>query len=400
MGFYVTALRENEEFMGNVGFNDDMIGEPGGEYAAELDDVAQIVKDVNADYADQSSQEELDGQDLADDPVEECAIALAESEYNWNLIWKAVGKKELHEAATGKSSVMTENAVTDFFKKVKDFFVKLFKKITAFFKNWLDNALVVFRTNDSFLKKYGSKLESGKKAFDDSGKSIKGYNFNKNNLERMDAILNSFEKNMLNLETERLKKIMSGVKDNTVTADKFGKKNNEGFRAILCGKSNDTVSESDFRDELKIAYFGSVDKEDLNKENLSVEHITGVLKKSKDYINSTKKKFEKIKKMFNNAIKSCENIERAISNKTYKKGEDSSGQASSMAAASELTTSMKRSRSDLSTAFSVFLKALKTQLSQARKVGNAYIMSLNKNDRQSKIEKLSDSTIFGNIQMI
>ena len=91
--------------------------------------------------------------------VEECAIALAESEYNWNLIWKAVGTRELHEAATGKSAIMTENAVTDFFKKVKDFFVKLFKKITAFFKNWLDNALVVFRTNDSFVKKYASKLE-------------------------------------------------------------------------------------------------------------------------------------------------------------------------------------------------------------------------------------------------
>mgnify|MGYP006990148531 CR=1 FL=1 len=48
----------------------------------------------------------------------------------------------------------------------------------------------------------------------------------------------------------------------------------------------------------------------------------------------------------------------------------------------------------------MYLKYLKAETAQARKVGNAYIMSLNKSDRQSKIDKLSDSTIFDNIQMI
>lgn len=406
MGFYVTALRENEEFMGNVGFNDDMIGEPGGEYAAELDDVAQIVKDINADYADQSSQEELDGQDLADDPVEECAIALAESEYNWNLIWKAVGTRELHEAATGKSAIMTENAVTDFFKKVKDFFVKLFKKITAFFKNWLDNALVVFRTNDSFVKKYASKLEKGKKAFDDSGKSIKGYDFAKaKNSGRygaklyMDAVSNTSKK-----ELEALKEIKAGVKTSDSTAKiEAMTKDSDKIRGYYCGQGfkDSGVSESDYRDTLKVAYFGSEDKEALSGEVLSTKYILDVLKNSKSNISETKKTFEAVKKHFNSAVSICNEIEKVIAGKKYKDNdENANNQAGLMTAASKLTTFMKRSRSDSSTAFSMYLKYLKAETAQARKVGNAYIMSLNKSDRQSKIDKLSDSTVFGNIQMI
>lgn len=403
MGFYMNALREDEEFMGNTGFNDDLIGQSGGEYAAELNDIADIVKDINADYADQSSQEELDGQDLAEDPVEECAMALAESEYNWNLIWKAIGTREVHEAATGKPSVMTEGTVSDFFKKVKEFFVKLFKKITAFFKNWLDNALVVFRTNDSFVKKYGSKLDAGKKAFDDSGKSIKGYNFASGTRNAAMGYIKALDK-CSKEDLERLKSIRNNVKssDDTSAIEKANKKSNDKIRALFCGQSHkgETVSESDYRDALKTAYFGSVDKEELSGESLSTSYILKTLKNSKTDISNAKKTFESVKKFFNNAVSICNDIEKAVGNKKYKEGQDSSGQAGMMTAASNLATSMKRSRSDASTAFSMYLKSLKAEVAQARKVGNAYIMSMNKSTRKDKIEKLSDSTFLAGIQMI
>lgn len=409
MGFYIQALREDEEFMGNVGFNDDLIGQAGGEYAAELDDIAQVIKDVNVDYAEQSSQEELDGQDIAEDPVEECAMALYESEYNWNLIWKAMATKEIHEAATGKQSVMTENAVTDFFKKVKEFFVKLFKKIAAFFKNWMDNFLVAFRTNDSFIKKYGSKLSEGKKAFEDLNKSFKGYDFNK--ASKREAAIRYIEG--IKTDSDELNAIKSFKEKakNTITGKILpyytsieGEMNNKAgisidrFRGELCGEKN-TITESDFRDKLREAYFGSIDKEELNSTDgvMQPNNIISVLKKGKKTIEDTKKIFKGVKNFFDSAVRICNDIEKSIVN--IKDG-DTTTQTKVLKAAKNLTESMKDRRTACSTAFSMCLKSMKAEISQARKIGNAYIFSLNKSKRKDKIEKLSDSTFLGGIQMI
>ena len=181
MSFYLQMLREEEEFMGNTGFDDNMIGDPNGKdkYEVDIQDVADVIEDINADYVDQSSQDELDGQDLAEDPVNECMIAIYESEHNWNQIMQAIGTKELLEAFKGREMVMEAVDVKGFFTSVKNFFVKMWKKFTAIVKNWIDNAMAAFRTNKSFMTKYGSKLQAGKEAYekDKTNKAFKGYNF-------------------------------------------------------------------------------------------------------------------------------------------------------------------------------------------------------------------------------
>ena len=102
MGIFVDALREETEFLDNTGFDGGAVANPDDKYEVELNDVAKAVEDINQNYADQSSQEELDGQDLEEDPVSECMIAIYESEHNWNLIMNALAMREVNEAAIGR----------------------------------------------------------------------------------------------------------------------------------------------------------------------------------------------------------------------------------------------------------------------------------------------------------
>ena len=116
MAFYLNMLREEEEMLGNTGFDPDAVATPDDKYAIELKDVAQTVEDLNAARAEESSEEELDGQDLHEDPVAECMIAIYESEHNWNAIMQAIGSREMLEAARGREMVMEAVDVMGFFE--------------------------------------------------------------------------------------------------------------------------------------------------------------------------------------------------------------------------------------------------------------------------------------------
>lgn len=386
MGIFVDALREETEFLDNTGFDGGAVANPDDKYEVELNDVAKAVEDINQNYADQSSQEELDGQDLEEDPVSECMIAIYESEHNWNLIMNALAMREVNEAAIGREMVLESVDIKGFFAKVKEFFVTMWKKITAVVKNWIDNATAALRTNKSFIAKYESKLGEGKTAYeaDPNKKAFKGYNFN---ILEKTAFMGLFDtvKDETNNEVKAANAIITSL--NAGNKDYSGiveKSDNDAVRGKFCGKSHPPVSADGYRKALKEAYFGSEEKKTLSGDAVSVNTITAVLKgdmKMKDI----KKAYSDMKSSINTSLKTLSNLEKAVQN-SYKKGEASAETSAAITAISKNYGIVKEQKSIAHMALTTYMKAAHAQASQARRIANAYIFALNKKTRKGKID--------------
>lgn len=416
MSFYLQMLREEEEFMGNTGFDDNMIGDPNGKdkYEVDIQDVADVIEDINADYVDQSSQDELDGQDLAEDPVNECMIAIYESEHNWNQIMQAIGTKELLEAFKGREMVMEAVDVKGFFTSVKNFFVKMWKKFTAIVKNWIDNAMAAFRTNKSFMTKYGSKLQAGKEAYekDKTNKAFKGYNFkaDKNFGEKVANDIVAEAKKNANSTRDWSGTINSMMNKNyafdTLTQavnSKLMSFNADKLRAqLISGNPEDksATKGEGFRKALKVAYFGSEEKETLKGASLDPKTIGEILNRGNDDVKKIKKVYTEAKKAFDETIKALNTLERSVG-KVDTADKDKSA---AMNAITKMISDEKECKSAITMSSSMLMKALHAQKSQARKVANAYIFALNKSARKDKIEKANkigeSAGFFGSLELL
>lgn len=393
MGIFVDALREETEFLDNTGFDGGAVANPDDKYEVELNDVAKAVEDINQNYADQSSQEELDGQDLKEDPVAECMIAIYESEHNWNQIMNALASREVLESARGREMVLESVDIKGFFAKVKEFFVSLWKKITAVVKNWLENASAVLRTNKSFAAKYGSKLKDGKDAYfaDSSNKAFKGYNF-PSALVRPALVGQMKEMDTGDLNkgiNELIAVLRNGGKITSNSGDDLAVPTGavDKIRGAFCNK--DSVSADNYRDELKNYYFGSKEKVtlDQNSAMLNPDNIKGILSgdmKMKD----VKDAYNSMKKSINATLKALNDLEKAVKS-TYDKGEANENTSSALTVISKMSSAMKESKNVAHMAMTTFMKAAHAQTAQARRIANAYIFALNKKTRKGKIDAAS-----------
>lgn len=408
MGIFVDALREETEFLDNTGFDGGAVANPDDKYEVELNDVAKAVEDINQNYADQSSQEELDGQDLKEDPVAECMIAIYESEHNWNQIMNALASREVLESARGREMVLESVDIKGFFAKVKEFFVSLWKKITAVVKNWLENASAVLRTNKSFAAKYGSKLKEGKDAYfaDSSNKAFKGYNF-PSALVRPALVGQMKEMDSSDLDkyvNEAISALRNGGKVTEDMSDIAPTGVVDSIRGAFCNK--DSVSADNYRDELKNYYFGSKEKVTLeqNSAMLNPDNIKGILSgdmKMKD----VKDAYNSMKKSINNTLKALNDLEKAVKG-SYDKGKADANTASALTTISKWSSAMKEEKNVAHMAMTTFMKAAHAQTAQARRIANAYIFALNKKTRKGKIDAANgkptheSAGFFGSLDLI
>lgn len=394
MSFYLDMLREQDEFMGNTDFDPDVVATPDDKYEVELNDVSKIVDDINADYADQSSQEELDGQDLNCDPVSECMVAIYESEHNWNMIMQAIGSRELLEASRGRDMVMEAVDVKGFIDKAKQFFVRLWKKITAIVKNWIDNAMATFRTNKSFVNKYGSKLGDGKTAYEKAnGKSFKGYKFNTDH--DIATIISAQQKANKDFESglRALIRGEDGVVGSNMSAD--------NFRSALCGKVGGSVSAGDYHEALKNAYFGSTEKVTLDGKWIEAGYLKEVLSRSDKDVKDIKKAYGDMKTSFDKVLKALGELEKKLNSK---KDSYDADHATNMTQVTKWISNEREMKKAGSMSLTMVMKCLRAEKAQARKIANAYIYALNKGvskDKREKAGKLfGESSFFGALEMI
>lgn len=381
MGIFVNALCEEAEFLDNTGFDTGAVADPDDKYAVELQDVAKAVEDINQNYADQSSEEELDGQDLEEDPVSECMIAIYESEHNWNQIMNALAAREVLEAARGREMVMESVDIKGFFTKVKEFFVKMWKKITAVVKQWLGNASAVLRTNKSFASKYKSTLKKGEDAyFANSGyKEFKGYDFGDFDKETI-----KFSVLKDSVDSTNMDSIMNAIRDGNLSSIEGSyngnakRRNPEIVRGSLIG-SSERISADDYRNKLKEKFFGSTEKKTLKKgaKSTSSDYILKVLSDDMK-IGDVKKAYGELKTSINKIIKQLNDAEKKI--KALETQDEATSKAITLV--SKWSTDMKECQSAAHLALTTMMKATHARAAQCRRIGNAYIFALNKKTRK------------------
>ena len=371
--FYTKMLREQDELMGNTGFDPDMVVNSDDKYAIDLKDIAQAVEDINDEYAEESEQEELDGQDLHEDPVAECMIAIYENEHNWNLIMQAIGTHELMESARGREMLMTEAETTSFIDRVKEWFTVHFKKITDAVKKFIEDTMSMSRTCAAFHKKYASKLSEGKAAFDNSKKeALKGYMF------KTDAVKDC---------VEAARNVMGEVhkaKDDDLQA--YTAK--EGSMDALYAKFG-IKGESPAK-EFKAKYRG--EKVTLT---YSPADVAEILKSGPDKIKKVREIYSGIKNLYNAIIKSLNDLKKSV-DKADKKGE-------AMTGLTKYIDHVKKANNVIHIAYSTGMSAMRAEILQAIRVAHAWVGSIEK-PKKEKSEKKSTKTesagFFGALELL
>ena len=303
MGIYYDMLREEDELMGNTGFDQGAVVGPDDEYTVQLNDIAKAVEDLNDERADESEQKELDGQDLESNPVEECAIAIYESEHNWNQIFRVMGEHELHEAARGNEVVMEAADIKAFFAKVKEWFVQKWQSLTGIVKKWLEKARNIFKKDKTFVEKYADKIRKGAPLFEGT---MEGFSFN-GQLDVVKQLQMQTENIVANLDQLKAAQENKGTFESKLTAS--------AVRGQLLGQSS-PVEADGFAKKMNDALFGTEarSKMPLNKASTPTDPqwIIDVLSDKDNGVKNIMTAYNAARKSYNELFKQMKAVEKAV----------------------------------------------------------------------------------------
>lgn len=398
MGFYFDMLKEQDELLGNTGFDDNMIGTP-DEYEVKLTDVEKAtVEDINKEYSDEAEQKELDGQDLCCNPVEEAAIAIYESECNWNMIMKAMGTHEVTEAARGRVAIMEAADVKGFFASVKKFFTNLWEKISNTVNGWCNNMKsIVAREKGKIDKKFYDAVRAGETKY--KGKGFKGYDFAKKTGVAVDKLFADMKKendsaNQV-INTFMLKANEENGLENAAAAASSIRKTPDQIRGAFCGA--ESVNADEFSKKLHTALFGS-DKIQLRGENqiadsAKADYIIGVLQDGNGSVGKVLKAYAELRVSFSKLFATLNKLEKAIT-----KAEKGGAKIGSVANEIKVQKEVKNA------CFTVLVNAMRAMMAeraQARKIANIYAAAGKKKDeKKPEAQKESYSGAFAGLQMV
>lgn len=400
MGFYFDMLKEQDELMGNTGFDDSLIGTP-DEYDVKLADVEKAtVEDINKEYSDEAEQKELDGQDLCCNPVEEAAIAIYESECNWNMIMKAMGTYEINEAAHGRVAVMEAADSKSFFSNVKKFFTGLWERISNAVKTWCGELKsTISREKSKLDSKFYKAVRDGEAKY--KGKGFKGYDFAKNTNVAVDELFSKMktqnEDAIRLMGSFMLEPSENNGLENAASNAQSIRKTPDEVRGDFCGAKS--VSADEFSKKLHIALFGG-DKVQLRGENqiaasAKADYIIGVLQNGNGSIGKVLKAYAELRVSFSKLFAALNKVEKAVL-----KAEKGGAKIGSIANEIKVQKEVKN------TCFVVLancMRAMTAERMQARKIANLYAaagMKKEKAEKKPEAQKESYTGAFAGLQMI
>lgn len=359
MGIYRSILEEDETLGGVLDDDNNMD-------MAEIDKVVDD-HDANADEQTEAQDAEFGPTDGVDDIMDETAMAIAEAEMNFNSIMMAIGVHEISEAAAGRD-VLYENALTDYFKKAKEWVVNFFKKVWSVLKRYASNIASVFHTNKGLADKKATEIEKGYNDYlKDKGEDhLKLWQF-----PGLDNFLN--EKYWTDIT---LKIPTAG--DLTVSDVDEDRK---AFRKKICGSDDD-----DFRGALKDKIYGKEKVEKL----ISGSDVIKALK-SGDEVKKVKKAMDTSKKQYKEAIAKFNEMEKKLTKAAGKENaaEDANDK---MSAAVKATQVVKNQLADLQVVRAVTLSAARARMVQARSLAHVYIGAYNKSKDKGYRGKLKNES--------
>ena len=389
--FYMQMLREQDELMGNTGFDPDMVVNSDDKYAIDLKDIAKAVEDINDEYAEESEQEELDGQDLCEDPVSEAMIAIYENEYNWNLVMEAVGTRELLENARGREMVMEAVDISAFIDKAKEFFVSMFRKITDAVTAFMQKHSVAARVSAAFAKKYGKDIKAGQDAYAElvskgKRKALEGYEF-----PGLDSVIKNFDSEIGQIE---VKNSNIGYQDVQEFADAKDMDIHVAIKELSDDKATTMKELSKYATD---KLFGK--KGTLSGEAASGEKAIKILEGGIGEMHQIKNTYAKIKRGFNDTIKTLNKMKDYIP-KAEKQGD-------AMKGLNKTIQMMKDTKNAVHVVYSCTMKAMRARQAQALRVAHAYaaasgaLKKVNEKDAKKEKKATTESAgFFGALELL
>ena len=322
---------------------------------------------------------------MYEDFTEGAMVAVAESETNYTKLMMGIGITEaVAYSETGKPMVYTEGFVSDVVDKIKAFFKKVWDKIKALFKRFVLMFDQYFKNDKDFLKKYKSRILKS----DVKDMTFNGYPFK-------DAKgLNGYQTTTFNsadsLQTEidnGLNKI-SNYTNNSSDNEKLSELREDimdEIRGGFCGQNS--VSSSDFHDELFEFFHGSTSKEALDDSDMNLSDCIVTIEKSKDATKDAQKALDSIGKYIDKVVKKVED-EMKTRIADNKAGSDSAEEKIKFEANENKTTNTRialyRDAAGIMTqAYGAYLSALKDKNRQARAICAKAIVKSGKINEES-----------------
>lgn len=321
------------------------------------------------------------------DPIEESYFIAAESERNFSNLMMAVGMSELKSyMESGIDYIHEAPDIKGFFKKVREFFRTLIKKIWSVIKNFIVSIQSRFMKTENFVKKYSKEISEGWKKIDSADFKLSGYKFTNTeyNESAINSIKNAFEKQYNNI-----------AGDNAVVAPNPDEieANLDKLRGNCVGK--DSVSESDYIDELFKYFHGGEDKKDsLDKSDIDINKVTNIMKSGKKTIDSAKKSYKKLEEFTNSINKKLDNLESKFIKNSEKEGH------LQWSNVTRLVNFAKASMTIANQKNSAHLQAMKHELSQARRVCVMCVQRSNKVEKKLLGESYSYGSAINDVQFI
>lgn len=321
------------------------------------------------------------------DPVEEAYTAIYEAEYNYNQIMRAIGIRELSEAAYGREIVLEGVDIRGFFDKCKQFFIAMFKKVTEAFKNVAKILMSSIASDKKLASQYAKDIKAGF----NSTWSATGYVFNDNiSLMNVYDFCNSYD-------ADHVKKVLDGLsrlKNIHTDDDYYNKVSKEEIMNKVAEKNGlgEVNNDKEYRDALTRSLRNNQDKPIELNGNISYNQIIDNLKNDKE-VKDIKKAYDTIKKSFNKTLADLKTLEKAVAQETG----DNATKNKRMAYVSGAVASMKNIKSVETITYSVTLNAAKQKRAQARKMALYFI----RHSKGGKTTSTQESAgIFGNLEMI
>lgn len=242
-----------------------------------------------------------------DNLIEGALAIVAESTYNENKLMEAIGINEAaHFAQTGNEYVYTEGTLSDIWKKVKDFILKIWEKIKGLFKKFVAMFDKYFASDKDFVKKYKKRILMA----DPKDVTYEGYKF-----EGLDAAPGALSKAANEVTTES-KQAISG---DTFTKEEDVTDALDSIRGDLCGKSGSKIEANEFASELKEAIYG--DKESMEGSELEVSKQIGYIENYNESKKVVEKAKKEIDKAFRDMIKAVDDAEKKFTEPKDFKGD-------------------------------------------------------------------------------
>lgn len=296
---------------------------------------------------------------------------VVEGEDNYNRIIQAIGIEEYcYFEENGVEMVYEAANISGMFKKFKEFFVNLWQKIKGLVKKFIALFDGYTKSDKDFVNKYRRHLLTvNMKNFE-----YKGYKFT-------DSKLNSFDPDdMFAAATDEVPGFNTsiGEKDATVCqsfidgvsdASEIEDKMRGAAVKTINSSASGSMDGSEFTKELFMAFRNNEDSK-VTLENISISDQLGYILGTKDTINAAKKKETAFNKVFNEAIRNIDKMEKALVKKTPVSGDSSATatQSKQIQACSKTVAFMRTAANIATTGLGAFLTALKDRNRQAKSI--------------------------------